>query len=355
MDNLVSFLDHRYVTFALMHCVSIYPTPIDKLNLKQIELMRNRYPGITIGFSSHEDPNNTSIVQMAYTRGARLFERHVGVPTENITLNAYSLNPDQVRVWIAAYKDAMRAQGPDAYRPVDPDEEKDLNLLMRGVFIKRPIRKGEEITLDDVFFAFPIQEGQLSSGRFKNPYIADQDYVKNAPLSAALGIRVPLKKEIIYRAIHEVKGMLNVARIHVGNEFNVEISHHYGIEQFRKVAAFIMDCVNREYCKKIIVQLPGQYHPYHHHKKKEETFQVLAGELYISLEGKEHALYPGDTLTVQRGVRHSFWTDKGVIFEEISTTHINNDSMYRDPEIQKLPREERKTKLVNWGRHQFDE
>lgn len=355
VDNVVSFLDHRYVSFALMHCVAIYPTPVPKLNLKQIALMRNRYPAVPIGFSSHEDPENTRIIQMAYTHGARLFERHVGVPTENIKLNAYSLKPSQVRAWVTAYGEAVQAQGPDTYRPVDADEEKDLQLLMRGVFAKRALRKGEEITRDDVFFAFPISDGQLTSGRFKNALIADQDYERNAPLSALLGVRTPTKQEIIYRAIHEVKGMLNTARIAIGNEFNVELSHHHGIEKFRKVGAVLIDCVNRDYCKKIIVQLPGQYHPYHHHRKKEETFQVLAGVLDVELEGHHRTLYPGDTLTVQRGVRHSFWSEKGVIFEEISTTHLNDDSVYRDPEIQKLPREERKTKLTNWGRHQFDQ
>ena len=33
IDDLVSFFDHKGVEYAIMHCVSIYPTPIDKLNL----------------------------------------------------------------------------------------------------------------------------------------------------------------------------------------------------------------------------------------------------------------------------------------------------------------------------------
>ena len=74
IDNIVSFFEHRGVHFALMHCVAMYPTPNQKLHLNQIEAMRNRYPGITIGFSTHEDPSNMNAVRVAYAKGARIFE-----------------------------------------------------------------------------------------------------------------------------------------------------------------------------------------------------------------------------------------------------------------------------------------
>ena len=81
---------------------------------------------------------------------------------------------------------------------------------------------------------------------------------------------------------------------------------------------------------------------------------MLAGELEMELDGRRKTLRAGDLQVIQRGVKHRFWTDKGAIIEEISTTHFNDDSLYEDPKIARLPREVRKTKLVNWGRHQFD-
>ena len=33
---------------------------------------------------------------------------------------------------------------------------------------------------------------------------------------------------------------------------NLEISHHYGLHRFREFGAVIIDCVNRDYCKKLI-------------------------------------------------------------------------------------------------------
>ena len=56
-----------------------------------------------------------------------------------------------------------------------------------------------------------------------------------------------------------------------------ELSHHFGIDRFEEEGATIISVVNREYCKKLIVLLPGQDHPMHSHQKKEETFHVLYG------------------------------------------------------------------------------
>lgn len=353
IDNLVSFFEHRYVKFAIMHCVSIYPTPYEKLHLEKIATLKKRYPNITIGFSTHEEPDNYEAVQIAYAKGARIFERHVGIPTETITLNKYSSTPEQVEKWVEAYKRAVLACGPEGEPMKDEQEAKDLKSLMRGVYLRRDIRAGETISEEDVFFAMPIADGQMNSGEFKAGIVADRDYSNKESIPEYLKPN-PALKNVIYQTIHEVKGMLNEARIPINYEYGVELSHHYGLDQFKQVGIVIIDCINREYCKKIIVQLPGQVHPYHHHLKKEETFHVLSGVLEIEIEGKRKTLSAGDMQVVPRGARHKFWTNTGVVFEEISTTHFNDDSIYEDPIISSKKREQRKTKLVNWGRYQFD-
>ena len=36
-----------------------------------------------IGWSTHEDQNNVYPVSIAYSKGARIFERHIGINTNN--------------------------------------------------------------------------------------------------------------------------------------------------------------------------------------------------------------------------------------------------------------------------------
>ncbi len=354
IDNLVSFLQHKYADFAIMHCVSVYPTPDENLELNQVEFLKKRYPSVIVGFSTHEDPKNITAIQIAVAKGAKIFERHIGIKTNNITLNSYSSTPSEIDAWINSYKKSVLSCGSEDRLVSSKKETEDLRSLMRGVFVNKNIKKGDEIKIEDVFFAIPIQSGQLASGEFRPGIIADKNYRKWSGIQSSVRKNIFSKKEKIYEIIHTVKGMLNEARIPMSHDYGVELSHHYGIENFDKTGIVIIDCVNREYCKKIIIQLPGQSHPSHHHLKKEETFHVLFGELELELEGKFKILLPGDIQTIPRGVRHSFSSKDGVIFEEISTTHHNDDSMYEDIKISEKAREDRKTKLINWGRYQFD-
>ena len=54
IDNLVSFAEHRKIDLAIMHCVSIYPTNIEQCQLNNIKMLKERYPGLAIGWSTHE-------------------------------------------------------------------------------------------------------------------------------------------------------------------------------------------------------------------------------------------------------------------------------------------------------------
>jgi len=349
IDRLVSFFETRNVAFALMHCVAIYPTPNDQLNLNQIGILKKRFPNIPIGFSTHEDPDDYNPIRVAYAKGATIFERHVGMQTKKHKLNAYSSSPAQVAKWVEAYKDTAALCGGDHKSPATPEEIASLRSLMRGVFAKKEIKKGQKITRDKVFFAMPLHEGQLVSGDWFNGAKADKNYKPNAPVSETVADSALPPEETIYRIMLQVKGMLSKAGIQIGKDSSVELSHHYGLERFREFGAIIVDVINRQYCKKLIIQLPRQKHPYHFHKIKEETFQLLDGDLEVELEGKRIRPQAGDTILVEPGKWHKFHTLDGAIFEEVSTTHFNNDSFYEDERIARLPREARKTVIPNWN------
>ena len=68
----------------------------------------------------------------------------------------------------------------------------------------------------------------------------------------------------------------------------------------------------------------------------------------LTLDGERRTMKPGDMQTVRRGQFHSFSSKNGVVFEEISTTHVKGDSMYEDPKIASLDPVQRKTVIENW-------
>ena len=330
-----------------MHCIAEYPAPKERLQLDFINRMKRRYPDVTIGYSGHEDPDDNIVPMLAVAKGAKILERHVGLPTDTIKLNAYSMNPEQADRWVKAVLDARMICGMkrEDTKYVSQDEMDSLRSLMRGVYLKRDIKQSEPISGEDVYFAMPLTPQQMTSGEFTEGIIASKDYSANSPLQEK---KVITDMNLVRSVVHDAKGMLYEAGIALGNKFDIELSHHYGMKHFRQVGAIIISIVNREYCKKLLIILPGQKHPVHMHKEKEETFQLLYGDLEINIDGVERTLKPGDIQTVLRGTNHSFTSVKGAIFEEISTTHVMNDSYYEDPVIRSLSTEERKTILKKW-------
>ena len=349
LDKIVHVMTSRDIDFALEHCVSIYPTPSDQLQLNQIGLLRERYPGIPVGWSTHEDPDDVITVQLAHAKGASLFERHVGLNTETVKLNRYSSTPDQIAAWLSSYKSSKERMGSVHRGPALKEEVASLQSLSRGVFAKREISQGDEINRGDVFFAMPASENGLTVGNWQDGCVAPCDIKISQSLPNSLASETLSKSDVIDKIMLQVRGMLHVARITLSKSDKIEISHHYGLNRFREFGAVIVDVINREYCKKLIIQLPRQKHPYHRHERKEETFQVLFGQLEVEKNGNPRVLSPGDTFLVEVGQWHKFSTLEGVIFEEISTTHYNDDSYYEDRMIARTKREDRKTIVENWN------
>lgn len=88
------------------------------------------------------------------------------------------------------------------------------------------------------------------------------------------GGRDPLRGQVL-EIVTAVKALLKAGNV-VAWQVRFEISHHYA-PRFNEFGLTMVTVVNREYCKKLLVMLPGQTHPEQHHQKKEETFVVLHG------------------------------------------------------------------------------
>ena len=348
IDDLVSFFNHKETELAVLHCVALYPTPNNMVQLNFMQKMIGRYPALTIGYSGHEAPDNLDVVKAAVSKGARMLERHVGIPTNTSELNKYSMTPEQAEQWVAGALMAREISGQDDHKHISQEEKESLQSLQRGVFATKRIMQGTVIKRDDVFFAMPARPGQLTSGefgRYRASFTASRDYEPNEGIHEAVeadNIR------IMRTVVHDVKGMLHEAKVVLGRKPDIQLSHHHGLEHIRQYGNLTVNVVNREYCKKIIAILPGQIHPNHVHRRKEETFHLLWGDLEVTMADKVITMQPGDQVLVERGAWHSFTSRHGAIIEEVSTTHIKDDSHYEDKRIAALDPTERKTTLGEW-------
>ena len=335
IDKIVSFFQHREKHFAIMHCVGEYPTPPDHLQMNQITLLKERYPGVPIGFSTHEDPKDYDVVFVAVGKGAQLFEKHVAIDTEQYPKNAYSATPEEIKVWLDNARKAFQMLGAEGDRhPISEKEEADLRQFRRGVFVNKALDQGYTIQSEDLFYAWPCQDGQMVANDMSKYQIVNtlKTIERNGPVLFE-NVEITNNREEVYKIVQDIIALFKKAEVVYPGGAELEISHHYGVENFYETGITMITVVNREYCKKLIAVLPKQNHPEQYHQKKEETFHILYGDVQLYLNGKHRELGVGDAITIQPEVRHSFTTNNGCVIEEISSTHYKDDSYYTDEKI----------------------
>ena len=123
-----------------------------------------------------------------------------------------------------------------------------------------------------IFILLFQKTNQISSTDFSlkfKKYVTMTNVIKDKPLlKKDIKISTFKKHSLVTSYLYKVKAILKLNKINLGKSFDLEISHHYGLEKFEKFGCFLFNCINREYAKKIIVMLSNQKHPLHRHKRK---------------------------------------------------------------------------------------
>ncbi|VWD23129.1 N-acetylneuraminate synthase family protein [Burkholderia contaminans] len=208
VDDLAKFFRNRHIPLAINHCVSIYPSEDQELEINQVDFLRDRYPDHVIGFSTHEKTDWTSSVMIAYAKGARTFERHIDIEADGIPVSPYCTLPDQADVWFKAYKKAVEMCGaPGTAKRIPPQKEiAYLDGLVRGVYAKRDLMAGAELLADDYYLAIPLQKGQMSCRELMNGERLLEPVTAHAPIRVTQ-IDSPYAQSAALRETIEQRGL----------------------------------------------------------------------------------------------------------------------------------------------------
>lgn len=119
LDRTVKIFQDTGCPFELMHCVSVYPCPDDKVNLKRINTLRDRYR-CRVGYSGHEA--GVAISVAAAGMGIDSLERHITLDrTMYGSDQAASLEPNGLRQLVESVRKVEKALG-DGRIDMDPIE-----------------------------------------------------------------------------------------------------------------------------------------------------------------------------------------------------------------------------------------
>ena len=133
--------------FALLHCVSRYPTEVADVNLATMPWMAEEF-GVPVGWSDHVLGNE--VVLGAVALGACIIEKHF---TTDKCLpgpdHALSADPDELETMIRGIRAIESAMGRAALHEGRPDRPES-RLYRRGLYARKAIAKGTVITADMV-------------------------------------------------------------------------------------------------------------------------------------------------------------------------------------------------------------
>lgn len=147
MDGAIGAILKYHDQIVLLHCVSIYPTPDHKVNLRTIEFLRDRYYRFPIGYSGHE--RGISISQASVALGAQCIERHITIDTElpGPDHATVSLEPDEFKNMVEGVRRLEKALGTKD-KPLDPEEKQKREKHSKSIVSLVRIPAGTFITVE---------------------------------------------------------------------------------------------------------------------------------------------------------------------------------------------------------------
>jgi sialic acid synthase SpsE len=105
VDQAMSILKQSGASnITLLHCLSVYPAPVDETNLKVIKMMRNRYK-CPVGWSDHSV--NANVVYRAVQGwGASMIEFHLDIDSHGVEYlpKGYNWLPEEIEPIISNIK-----------------------------------------------------------------------------------------------------------------------------------------------------------------------------------------------------------------------------------------------------------
>jgi N-acetylneuraminate synthase len=175
---------HR-VPYMLLHCVSIYPAPYDKIRLNAVIQLRKEFK-VPVGLSDHSVGIYTCLGAVAL--GAAALEKHFTIsrswPGPD---NPFSIEPHELKDLVVGSRAVWQALEGD--KAIQKEEKPVIEFAYASVVSIRDIKKGEVLSLDNIWVKRP------GTGKI----LVDQFY---KVLGKKARTDIPIDRQLTWRMIH---------------------------------------------------------------------------------------------------------------------------------------------------------
>jgi N,N'-diacetyllegionaminate synthase len=151
--SVVVFYENGGKNLILMHCITLYPTEPEEVNLKAMDTLREAFK-LPVGYSDHTRGYN--IVLAAVARGASIIEKHVALEKEYPGTWDPLVSCTEEDLWemVKSIRNIEAAMGTGEKKPV-PRELESLKWATKSIVAGRDIPRGTLISKDMLEFKRP--------------------------------------------------------------------------------------------------------------------------------------------------------------------------------------------------------
>jgi len=168
---------------SLFQCTSLYPAPVDSLNLSTISWLKERY-NCKVGFSDHSLGSDAAFLSVG--AGATLIEKHFSLDNGRSGFDhKISLNPNGLKEMIGRIREAEQIMGePIKYvsEPINKMREK----FLRSVVAIDSILKGDIFSSENIGVRRTLSDKKGSEPKYFDTMlglIAKKDFNVNDPIT----------------------------------------------------------------------------------------------------------------------------------------------------------------------------
>ncbi len=141
---------------VLMHCVSVYPAPIESMNLAFIDTLQTAF-GLPVGLSDHTESSLAAAI--AVSKGVSWIEKHFTLDRSSRGFDhAYAMEPEPLRQYVSDIRACEMACHLQAQRVKEAEAHVKVRAR-RGLYAAHTIDEGHVLREGDVLVVRP--EGPL--------------------------------------------------------------------------------------------------------------------------------------------------------------------------------------------------
>jgi len=146
IDLAIKIIKKKHNKYAILKCVSAYPTPFNELNLKGINLLKKKYKCV-VGFSDHTVGDLAA--KAAVSLGATIVEKHFKVDGDKVSIDQhFSMNLSKLRKFKKELDDTQVCLGEENL-DILKSAKKNISAR-RSLYVCKNIKKGEKFTINNV-------------------------------------------------------------------------------------------------------------------------------------------------------------------------------------------------------------